>query len=143
MSIKDELEIIEKRTGTLRPVDVVKYAENPNTELHSKFVWDDSKAAHAYRIVQAQHIIRVTVSVIDDSRSNKMQRVYVSLPSDRTNGGGVYRTLVSVMSDDTKRSELLKLAMKEAIAFKEKYNQLEELSELFLAIDNIQAEKVA
>lgn len=143
-TIKNELEHIgQTNGGILRPADVVEFAKNPKTGLHSYFNWDDSKAAHAYRIIQAQKIIRVTVEVLDDSESKKPQRVYVSLPSDRNEDGGGYRTLVSVMSDETKRSELLEYAKKEAMAFKRKYNELEELSEVFSAIDSLHHAKVA
>lgn len=40
------------------PAEVVlKAAEPENSPLHDAFQWDDSQAAHAYRLVQAQHLI--------------------------------------------------------------------------------------
>ena len=58
--VSQELEEIRKRhIGILRPRDVVKYAENPDTALHDKFEWDDSLAGAKYRLQQAAEIIRI------------------------------------------------------------------------------------
>jgi hypothetical protein len=59
MSIIIELEKIRiNNDGKLKPVDVVKNAKNPQSPLHKYFVWDDTKAAHEYRLWQARELIK-------------------------------------------------------------------------------------
>ena len=44
--IQDELELIaEAHGGILYPRDVVEFAKDEETALHSQFTWDDSEAA--------------------------------------------------------------------------------------------------
>lgn len=54
------------RRGRLDPERVVEAARNPKSALHACFEWDDSAAAHAWRIAQARALIRsaeVTITV--------------------------------------------------------------------------------
>ena len=134
-TIDDELAEIAARDGTLKPEAVVAFAQDPNTALHSQFEWDDTKAGHQFRLEQARKVIRVRVRVLP--QSNEPVRCYVSLPSDRREGQG-YRTLVSVMSDEDRRQELLNMALAEAQQFKRKYEHLSELGDVFSAIDQAQ-----
>jgi hypothetical protein len=63
-AIKEELEslVID---GSLDPERVVDAARNPNSSMHGQFNWDDTEAAHQYRISQARALIkRVKVNVI-------------------------------------------------------------------------------
>jgi hypothetical protein len=63
-TIREHLDLIRQHgAGTLLPVDVVEDARNPNSPLHDLFIWDDTAAAHSYRILQAQTIIRTVVRV--------------------------------------------------------------------------------
>ena len=76
MDYKQELEQIRKANdGELRPADVVEFARNPDTALHSRFTWDDDKAAAEYRLWQARELIRVVVQL--HPKTNKKMRVYV------------------------------------------------------------------
>lgn len=67
--------------GLLHPEAVVEAAKDEASVLHSRFEWDDTKAAAAHRLAQAAHLIRVCVTVLPDS--NAPVRVYASLPDDR------------------------------------------------------------
>jgi hypothetical protein len=49
----------------LTPCDVLEHARNPESALHPHFEWNDSKAAHAHRLEQAQHlIVRAKVRIL-------------------------------------------------------------------------------
>jgi hypothetical protein len=130
-----ELMQIEEKYGILRPENVVSYAENPKTVLHSKFEWDDSAAGHQWRLQQARMLIRVVVKT--ESLSGKEERVYVSLKKDRYDEGGGYRTLVKVMSDREMREQLLADALDEMDVFKAKYGKLKELARIFEEADRV------
>jgi len=139
-SVKDELEYIQKKNkGLLNPRNVVEFAKNPETCLHSKFTWDDSKAAHEYRLLQARHIIRLELKIIHRGNNTIETNEYVSLTIDRKPDGG-YRPIVVVMEDEYLRQQMLKDALNELIRIKSKYKQLEELSSIFGEIDKLELE---
>lgn len=130
--VKKELRMLEKR-GLLKPEDVVEFAKNPKTALHEVFVWDDTEAAHLWRLHQARNLIRVVVSV--NESTGKEERIYVSLRSDRSEDGGGYRQLVKVLSDSEQREELLRDAYEEWQYYKAKYRELKELASGFEEMD--------
>jgi len=120
-TVYDELEVVRQMSGgTLKPEDVVEYAKDPDTKLHSRFEWDDSKAGPAYRIWQARMIIRTTVTIIEGTTESI--RAFVSLAEDRGSEG--YRAMVEVMADDDTRMRLLAQARKDAEVFQKKYKKL-------------------
>jgi hypothetical protein len=136
MKISDELDLIAKRNnGILRPKDVVEYARNAKTALHSKFTWDDTKAAEEYRLWQAREVIRVTV--IELPGNSDPIRAFVSLTDDRQNDDGGYRYLVDILADPTRRNQLLREAMEDFRRWKNKYDRLAELEPIFKAAKKV------
>ncbi len=135
MGYVEELKSLERPDGSLLPEDVVEFARDPNTALHSRFTWDDGEAAAQYRLWQARQIIRVVVREVPNTEAREPVRAYVSLESDRTNGGG-YRTLTSVMSDDDRRAELLLQAKRDAKLFASRYRVLQEMAKVIEEIEN-------
>lgn len=56
--------------GRLLPEDVVDAARNPNSVLHNYFTWDDSEAAHQFRLQEARALIkRVKVDLIREDNT--------------------------------------------------------------------------
>lgn len=45
-------------SGELTPDRVVADARDPNSPLHPLFEWNETEAAHQYRLVQARSLIR-------------------------------------------------------------------------------------
>lgn len=133
-SIKRELNLIaRKHNGLLRPVDVVEYASDPKTALHGCFTWDNTEAAQQYRLWQARQIIRVRVQVIP--QSPEPVKVWVSLKDDRCREGGGYRGLVPVMTDETRKDQLVTEALADLRVWRRKYDTIKELAGLFEAVD--------
>jgi len=134
-----ELEFIRKRSadGILQAEDVVEFARDERTALHSEFEWDDTVAAHQHRLWQARQIIRLTVTVIDSPAGQQTVRMYASCDSDRVQPGGGYRSLVDVMGNDELRDQLLAAAFRELRTVRRKYQQLRELQPIFRAIDKV------
>jgi len=123
--------------GIAKPPHVVAFAaENPDSELHKRFEWDDSKAGYQYRLWQAREIISVCVTILPhpDAGEEITTRVFVSLGRDRITEGGGYRHLSSVLSDKDMRAELLAEAAREAAHFVEKFETLQELASVHRAI---------
>jgi hypothetical protein len=136
MSIHDELEEIRlSADGVLRPEAVVDYARSPETALHSLFTWDDSEAAHQYRLWQAREIIRVRIMLLPGH--TKPIRAYVSLTSDRIHPQGGYRAIVDVLGNPEHHEQMVADALREFQIFEAKYRALRELQPLFAAAENV------
>ena len=129
-AITQELERISNLNGgILKPEHVVEHAKDPQNPLHSQFQWDDSKAAHEYRLWQARQLIRVTVSTIKNTET--VERVWVNLKSERATESHGYRKLVSVLNDEELRKKLIQQSIEDMEYFQQKYQRLTELSEVF------------
>lgn len=141
MTVQEELEAIrEEHDGLLRAEDVVEFAKDPETALHKKFTWDDSTAAHQFRLLQARAVIRV--NVITPEMSGLTVRAYVSLMGDRMQPGGGYRRIDDVFANVELRRQLLNQALKEARLWQRKFKALEELAPIFAALDRLQPASV-
>lgn len=152
LTVQQELEEIKRANGgTATPHKVVEYAKDPNTALHGKFTWDDSEAAHGYRLWQARQVLRVYVRYEIPERETtqvklkfaeskpvavKTTRGTVSLPSDRKAGNG-YRWVEDVLANPDHRSEMLSMAKRDLALFRRKYKELSELAEVHAAIDRV------
>lgn len=131
--VESELAAIqEQHEGVLKAEDVVAFARNPESALHGCFDWDDNEAAEKWRLSQARAVIRLCVTVI--SEEAEPVRAFVSLPSDRVNGGG-YRSTRDVVNDEIRRAELLADAMARLQSTKRKYAHLQALEPVWSAID--------
>jgi hypothetical protein len=136
--IKDELDGILEREGTLKPESVVAFARNPETALHSQFEWDDSQAANRWRLEQARNLIRVAVTVLEDEHQTET-RAYVSLKPDRHSGMG-YRSTITVLENRDFRKQLLKDALFEFRIFRRKYQEVKELERVFQAMAEVESQ---
>lgn len=134
-----ELETLFEQLGTVTPAQVLAFASDPTTALHSAFTWDDTEAATRYRVIEAQRLIRRTFVVLAVPGANEERRVHmaVSLPADR--GATGYRLMSEVLNDPEQRDQLLRAAMRELAAFRKKYGALNELAELFAVMDQANA----
>jgi len=139
--IRAELDVIcQHNGGLLRPDDVVKFARNKRTALHSEFEWDDSKASAEYRLEQARRVIRVLVTVLPSPHAGQEPvRAYVSVCSDRVQPGGGYRSMADAMTNEEMRSELVTEALGEVQRWRRKYERMRELVPIFRAIDKVDA----
>jgi hypothetical protein len=133
----DELiKIAKKHDGVLKAIDVIEEARDESSPLHSAFTWDDSKAAHEYRLEQARRLIRVVVQTVEFKQKSREIRVFVSLSPDRYNedGGGGYRPMVDVLSNADMRAQLLTDALEDMRGFQDRYRALKELVDVFAAM---------
>ena len=141
--IKQELDqIAEANDGLLRASDVVEFAKNPKTALHDRFDWDNTEAAHKWRLHQARQIIRVSVTVIENPKAETEYKAYVSLYDDRKMPQGGYRPFKEVMLDTNHSKQLLKQAHREFKLWQGKYKNLQELAPVFEAMDAVVFDEV-
>jgi hypothetical protein len=136
---KEMARIAQANDGILLPEDVVEAAQAQSSPLHSRFTWDDSKAAHEHRLWQARMLIRVTVNILPGP-GRVTERVWVSLRDDRKDGG--YKQLVTVLSDEDMREQLLADALSDMEYFEKKYRRLTELAGIFRELKKVKQKTV-
>ena len=100
------LEKMARRNGGVLMIDdVIMEAADKSSILHSHFEWNDTEAAISYRRDQARTLIqRCRITLLADEPTHV--RAFVSLPSDRSTGGG-YRLVADVMTDDSMKEEFI------------------------------------
>lgn len=126
-SMKEErkfLERLAKSYGGMLMVDtVLDVARDPKCVLHKHFQWDDTKAAEAYRKMQARQLIQKCVVTIEKAPDVQV-RAFVSMAADQNAGGG-YRMMVDVLSDDDLKAQLLHEMQVALIKWKKQINLLD------------------
>lgn len=75
MSTQQALQALYDERGELTPELVLAEASDPEHELHERFVWDDTEAAHRYRLTQAGHLIRSVKVTVQKSPESQPIRV--------------------------------------------------------------------
>lgn len=116
------------RTVGLTPHNLVEASREESAPLHPAFEWDDTLAAEKWREQQASHIIRSLTIRVDQSEP---VRAYVSV----IQSGEPYEPIRAVITAPDKRARLIEQALAELRAFQSKYATLNELCDLFAAID--------
>lgn len=135
-AIRRELTKLKKRNGELKPSDVVDFARDKKTALHSCFEWNDGEAAHRYRLWQAQHVIRVHVVVIDPGNGETVVHPeFVSI--DRNDA---YRAVTDVLQEEDAKTSLLQQTIRRLQSIKEVSLFPDELGDVSTAI-KLAAEK--
>lgn len=71
-----ELEKIRKEHEALTPEITVETARSKSSPLHGVFTWDDGKAAHEFRLIEARNLIR-NIHVIVEEGPSVSQYVHV------------------------------------------------------------------
>lgn len=120
--------------GVLRVEAVVDAARDEASPLHTWFEWNESKAAHEYRLEQARRLIRRALVFVEFNGTEVPVRAFISLGNDRKADGGGYRTVVNVMADRDMRIDALAEAQADMERFEQKYKHLSELAEVLGAM---------
>lgn len=95
---------MDRENGLIKAEHVLARAEGTSSPLHKFFTWDDEKAADEWRLMQARYLIR---SFKIEVEPLVIVPAFVSLGSDRTNGGG-YRWTGEVLPQvDLKKNLML------------------------------------
>lgn len=133
-------DVRRKSGGVLRPADVVEDARPEGSLLHPAFEWDDSVAAELHRQDQARSLIRSVRVVITERETEGPRRTYVHV---ELNDSPAYVTTAQALSDRDLRDQILRKAKADLTSFRSRYRDLNELSEIFQAIDHVLAQEPA
>ena len=117
--------------GKFTPMEVLEKAKDETTELHKCFEWNDSIAAEKYRLEQAKNIIRMLVYE-RETKEQAVVRYYA-----KTETKHVYQPTKQFLVQEDEYQGLLRRALAELEAFKNKYHTLTELEGVFEAMETI------
>jgi hypothetical protein len=155
-AVGERLESIRAKQKALTPEIVLSDARSKNSPLHEFFEWDDGRAAERYRIDQAGHLIRsiavtfeeseplpdrqVKLSGVEAAPASAPRAVRAFLPIKSDAGESSYVGTREAMSDPGMRRQVLERAHMEMTAVGRKYRELQELSGVFNALDQVEAQ---
>lgn len=121
-----------------QPETILEASKSARSPLHSIFEWSDSKAAHSHRLHQVRAMLgNLVVDVVIYVR-NKRQDVRVKA-IHKVDRAGRREFTTDAMVDETKRNYILAQALSELNAIRRRYKILEELADVFAAIDKVAA----
>lgn len=133
--VGERLEQIRQKHGVLTPSVIVADARLKASPLHKGFEWDDQKAAAIYREERARAIVRCVVVTLQGANTDPRQvRAFVHIGNPLE-----YEDIGAVMRDLDKREALLALALNRLNAVRAEYGTLEELAEVWSALDEVAA----
>lgn len=104
-AVELELQRLDTLHGGLRPSVVVQEAAEKHSPLHGEFEWDNKKASHEYRLIQARQLIRVIVPFFKRPDGTEIVDRYVHVPStlaeaqDAGTKEGIYQRMSVVVLD--------------------------------------------
>lgn len=130
-NLRDQLMAVRAKYGELTPAKVVEEARPVDHPLHSRFEWDDSVAAEAWRREQAHELIRsVRVSYVDAHGHRNELRSFHAV---RSGTGHVYQPVDEIVADDFATRILLQDMQREWTALKRRYERFAEFAEMVKA----------
>lgn len=133
-----EMERIRKaQGGDISPESVVDAARNSRSPLHGGFEWDDTVAAESHRRDQARTMIRsLVVTYADAPRAPaRVYEVVMRPASAEEKPRRFYSSTEEVLADPDARAQLLSRVLKELVALRTRYKQLQELSVVWREVD--------
>lgn len=132
-----EVEACRNEYGIITPASVVERAQPQESPLHECFEWDNDKAAIKWREQEARVLIGNIVTVFSgeaEVNAPVTVRAFVNTPGKESGG---YKGIVSVLNNPADREHMLSKALDELRSFKMKYASLNELVDVFHAIDQV------
>ena len=130
------LEEIESEHGEVTAKLLLEKARPQNSELHCLFEWNNKEAAERWRLEKAKKIITaIAVTYENDNKEPITVRAFANVGAKNK---ASFITTATALSNKQSRLVVLQHAIEELQAFRNKYNSLSELSEIFAAITNLE-----
>lgn len=130
-NLRESLTRIYEERGQLTPQLVVDDARPVDSELHSRFEWDDAIAGEEYRLVQARNLIRsveIVYTPADDPEPRRV-RAYSTVRGQDPDHMG-YKKTEDLLQDDFSRKLLLKQCQRDIAALQKRYGHLSEFAQM-------------
>ena len=129
--------------GALTPEEVLNAAKKKTSPLHKHFTWDDTAAAHQYRLNQASWLIRHVQIHVETPDSSHVTRAFIRV--DVTDAGddeeveskSQYVPLRTALDTPDYRASMLADAKRDLRQFQHKYSILSELAGVMKEIERL------
>lgn len=135
---------IKERHGHCGAEILVAEAVAEDHPLHNKFTWEDSKAAHHWRLQEARQITRSIRIILDPKVPEEDQpeiRAFVHVKADDKEikfEGDSYLPIIDVFESKTYTQQILDRAMDELRGWQKRYSEYKSVfGAVFEAIDGI------
>ena len=131
--VGDKLQELRDKNNGLTASIVIEEAKHKTSVLHGAFDWNDTSAAHQWRLHSARHLMRSVEIVSTNAEGDRR-----SLPAFvfvKTDLGPQYETLARVLSDKELRTQVLERAEKEFDQWAKRYEEYEEFLSVIKAFD--------
>lgn len=120
----------------ITPTLIVETARDRKSPLHKYFEWDDSKAAHEYRLTQARFLV---VSIGIETQDGEREQAFVSVVVDDTHQ---YMDIRKVAQNQELTEQALDAALRELKYWQAKYERYSSyFGPIFNAISNLEQRK--
>lgn len=137
-----ELERIRKRSGGEIDREIVKEAARPKTSVLHSSVFDCSKsvASERYYSTRARSLIQsIVVRVEENPESTETVRAFVEVRREKRASAkspvGIFANVREALSEPEQRARVLAFALASLESWRRRYAELDELAEIFAAID--------
>ena len=123
------------QNGIITPADLVEDARKKNSPLHKCFEWDNTIAAGAYRITQAQYILRqIEVMIEREDETSFTVRAFHHVNTEEQQG---YTTIENARNDPEMWDCVKLQAITEIKNWQQKYKNIKEFEVIFEAIESV------
>jgi hypothetical protein len=128
----------ERHGGFLVAEQIVSDARSERSPLHPCFEWNDKRAAEAYRVEQAEYLMRSIVVTVaaEESGEPVTVRAFVSVKPD-VRPAGAYTSIQHAMESPHLREQVLMQARRELAQWRQRYREYAELADVFRAADQL------
>jgi hypothetical protein len=127
------LKALNNTLGKLRPIDVVKAAQDPKSILHDCFEWDDTKAAEQWRLRQAALLIREVSITWVPPKGPRLVEAKISRPRTGKDGALPSNQRSRPYATGT-RVQSMRQALEDFLEVQERFAFLSELAGVRMAI---------
>lgn len=132
----ERLEALRVKHDGITARVVVDDARRKRSPLHGAFEWDNTVAATEYRLEQARLVLRSIVMVSEKTPDSAPVRAFVCISAD---GERSYTSLDIALSSPEMRQQVVARALRELDVWRDRYEELDELAEIFAALDTAAA----
>lgn len=101
--------------GRMTPDKIIDLAKSKKSIIHKYFEWDDTSAAHMYRMEQARHMIRAIYVEIQGQTVRAYENVHIK------DVGQVYQDIGTILDIPDLSKQIVESALKELLFWKQKY----------------------
>lgn len=127
------------KDGELSAEQVLSAAKSERSPLHPVFEWDDTTAAHEYRLTQARTLTR-SLRIVT-AEHPEPERVYFHVKI--VEGLDAYVTSARVLSDPELYEVLKAQALAAITSARDRYREVDELGAVWAAVDQLALEPIA